>query len=157
MDLTERRREPVGHVQHALEGGEWFASRAVGQHRTTERHEPAAVTPQELPDAAPCQRDRRRDYAKDHRRQRFRRPYHDARLKTGSSITKQSNGFGVKEGHGATAEASRQYRRAARCGHRCTPLGSGQRTVRSHQDVHHSKIVSIVGLTVWPPNVTDAA
>ena len=55
---------------------ERFACRVTGQHRTTQRHEPAAQTPED-PDAA--LRDWLRDYAKDHPRWGFRRAYHDAR------------------------------------------------------------------------------
>jgi putative transposase len=55
---------------------ERFACRVAGQHRTTQRHEPTATTPQD-PDAA--LRDWLRDYAKDHPRRGFRPAYHDAR------------------------------------------------------------------------------
>jgi transposase InsO family protein len=55
---------------------ERFACRVTGQHRTTQRHEPASATPAD-PDAA--LRAWLRGYAKDHPRRGFRPAYHDAR------------------------------------------------------------------------------
>jgi len=55
---------------------ERFACGVTGQHRATQRHEPAAATPAD-PDAA--LRDWLRAYAKDHPRRGFRPAYHDAR------------------------------------------------------------------------------
>ena len=55
---------------------ERFACRVTGQHRTTQRHEPAAATPAD-PDAG--LRTWLRQYAKDHPRRGFRPAYHDAR------------------------------------------------------------------------------
>ena len=54
---------------------ERFACRVTGQHRTTQRHQPVATTPDD-PDAA--LRQWLRDYAKAHPRWGFRRAYHDA-------------------------------------------------------------------------------
>jgi putative transposase len=55
---------------------ERFACRVTGQHRATQRHQPAATTPAD-PDAA--LRAWLRDYARDHPRRGFRPAYHDAR------------------------------------------------------------------------------
>ncbi|ARG64350.1 transposase, partial [Mycobacterium kansasii] len=55
---------------------ERFACRVTGQHRATQRHEPAAETAQD-PDAG--LRAWLRRYAKDHPRRGFRPAYHDAR------------------------------------------------------------------------------
>ena len=55
---------------------ERFACRVTGQHRATQRHEPAADTPDD-PDAA--LRAWLRTYAKNHPRRGFRPAYHDAR------------------------------------------------------------------------------
>ena len=55
---------------------ERFACRVTGQHRATQRHEPAADTPDD-PDAA--LRAWLRAYAKNHPRRGFRPAYHDAR------------------------------------------------------------------------------
>jgi putative transposase len=55
---------------------ERFACRVTGQHRTTQRHQPADSTPAD-PDAA--LRQWLRDYAKAHPRWGHRRAYHDAR------------------------------------------------------------------------------
>jgi putative transposase len=55
---------------------ERFACRVAGQHRATQRHEPAAGTPDD-PDAA--LRDWVRTYAKNRPRRGFRPAYHDAR------------------------------------------------------------------------------
>jgi putative transposase len=55
---------------------ERFACRVTGQHRATQRHQPAATTPAD-PDAA--LRAWLRAYAKDHPRRGFRPAYHDAR------------------------------------------------------------------------------
>jgi putative transposase len=55
---------------------ERFACRVTGQHRATQRHQPAAATPAD-PDAA--LRAWLRDYARDHPRRGFRPAYHDAR------------------------------------------------------------------------------
>ena len=55
---------------------ERFACRVTGQHRATQRHEPAATTPGD-PDAA--LRAWLRAYAKEHPRRGFRPAYHDAR------------------------------------------------------------------------------
>jgi putative transposase len=55
---------------------ERFACRVTGQHRTTQRHHPAATTPDD-PDAG--LRQWLRDYAKAHPRWGHRRAYHDAR------------------------------------------------------------------------------
>ena len=55
---------------------ERFACRVTGQHRATQRHEPAAKTPED-PDAA--LRAWLRQYAKNHPRRGFRPAYHDAR------------------------------------------------------------------------------
>lgn len=53
-----------------------FACRVIGQHRCTQRHEPAAGTPTD-PDAA--LRSWLRDWACKHPRRGFRNAYHDAR------------------------------------------------------------------------------
>jgi putative transposase len=55
---------------------ERFACRVTGQHRATQRHQPAATTPAD-PDAA--LRTWLRAYARDHPRRGFRPAYHDAR------------------------------------------------------------------------------
>jgi putative transposase len=55
---------------------ERFACRVTGQHRATQRHEPASDTAQD-PDAP--LRAWLRQYAKDHPRRGFRPAYHDAR------------------------------------------------------------------------------
>jgi transposase InsO family protein len=55
---------------------ERFACRVTGQHRATQRHEPAAATPED-PDGG--LRWSLREYAKDHPRRGFRSAYHDAR------------------------------------------------------------------------------
>ena len=55
---------------------ERFACRVIGQYRATQRHEPAAETPED-PDAA--LRAWLRQYAKNHPRRGFRPAYHDAR------------------------------------------------------------------------------
>jgi putative transposase len=55
---------------------ERFACRVTGQHRATQRHEPASTTAED-PDAA--LRAWLRTYAKDHPRRGFRPAYHDAR------------------------------------------------------------------------------
>jgi Integrase core domain/HTH-like domain len=59
-----------------LGASEQFACRVAGQHRATQRHEPASTTPDD-PDAA--LRAWLRQYAKDHPRRGFRPAYHDAR------------------------------------------------------------------------------
>ena len=69
----------------------------TGQHRTTQRHEPAATTPQD-PDAA--LRAWLRDYAKDHPRLDFGPLITTLVLRAGSSITRRFNGFGVKKDYG---------------------------------------------------------
>jgi putative transposase len=55
---------------------ERFACRVTGQHRATQRHQPAGATPAD-PDAA--LRGWLREYAKQHPRWGHRRAYHDAR------------------------------------------------------------------------------
>jgi putative transposase len=60
----------------AMNVSERFACRVTGQHRTTQRHQPAASTPAD-PDAG--LRSWLRDYAKTHPRWGHRRAYHDAR------------------------------------------------------------------------------
>jgi putative transposase len=55
---------------------ERFACRVTGQHRATQRHESASMTPED-PDAA--LRAWLRTYAEDHPRRGFRPAYHDAR------------------------------------------------------------------------------
>ena len=72
----ERRRAAVHHLQRVLGVSERFACRVTGQHRATQRHQPASTTPAD-PDAA--LRAWLRDYAKDHPRRGFRPAYHDAR------------------------------------------------------------------------------
>jgi putative transposase len=90
----ERRRAAVRHLQRVLGVSERFACRVAGQHRATQRHEPAADTPED-PDAA--LRGWLRQYAKDHPRRGFRPAYHDARGEGGSSITRRFNAFGVRK------------------------------------------------------------
>ncbi|WP_163747923.1 IS3 family transposase [Mycobacterium noviomagense] len=72
----ERRRAAVDHLQHVLGVSERFACRVAGQHRSTQRHEPASTTPAD-PDAA--LRAWVRAWAKEHPRRGFRPAYHDAR------------------------------------------------------------------------------
>lgn len=64
------------HLIDAMGVSERFACRVTGQHRTTQRHQPANSTPVD-PDAA--LRQWLRDYAKAHPRWGHRRAYHDAR------------------------------------------------------------------------------
>src|SRR5215207_9746808 len=71
-----RRRAAVHHLMQAMNVSERFACRVTGQHRTTQRHQPAASTPAD-PDAG--LRSWLRDYAKTHPRWGHRRAYHDAR------------------------------------------------------------------------------
>jgi putative transposase len=66
----------VHHLIDAMGVSERFACRVTGQHRTTQRHQPANSTPVD-PDAA--LRQWLRDYAKAHPRWSHRRAYHDAR------------------------------------------------------------------------------
>jgi transposase InsO family protein len=66
----------VHHLIDAMGVSERFACRVTGQHRTTQRHQPANSTPVD-PDAA--LRQWLRDYAKAHPRWGHRRAYHDAR------------------------------------------------------------------------------
>ena len=64
------------HLVAVMGLSERFACRVTGQHRTTQRHQPASATPAD-PDAA--LRQWLRDYAKAHPRWGHRRAYHDAR------------------------------------------------------------------------------
>ena len=64
------------HLIDVMGVSERFACRVTGQHRTTQRHQPANSTPVD-PDAA--LRQWLRDYAKAHPRWGHRRAYHDAR------------------------------------------------------------------------------
>ena len=64
------------HLITVMGVSERFSCRVTGQHRTTQRHQPAATTPAD-PDAG--LRAWLRDYAKKHPRWGFRRAYHDAR------------------------------------------------------------------------------
>jgi hypothetical protein len=66
----------------------------TGQHRATQRHEPAADTPDD-PDAA--LRDWLHIRPKDHLRHGFWPAYHDARAEGWIVITRRSNGFGVRK------------------------------------------------------------
>lgn len=66
----------VRHLQRVLGVSERFACRVTGQHRATQRHQPASDTPAD-PDAA--LRAWLRVYAKDHPRRGFQPAYHDAR------------------------------------------------------------------------------
>jgi putative transposase len=66
----------VRHLQRVLRVSERFACRVTGQHRATQRHEPASTTPED-PDAA--LRAWLRQYARDHPRRGFRPAYHDIR------------------------------------------------------------------------------
>ena len=64
------------HLVAVMGLSERFACRVTGQHRSTQRHQPANATPAD-PDAA--LRQWLRDYAKAHPRWGHRRAYHDAR------------------------------------------------------------------------------
>jgi transposase InsO family protein len=66
----------VHHLIDLMGVSERFACRVTGQHRTTQRHHPAATTPAD-PDAG--LRQWLRDYAAAHPRWGHRRAYHDAR------------------------------------------------------------------------------
>jgi transposase InsO family protein len=66
----------VHHLIAVMGVSERFACRITGQHRTTQRRQPAAATPAD-PDAG--LRNWLRQYAKDHPRRGFRPAYHDAR------------------------------------------------------------------------------
>jgi putative transposase len=66
----------VHHLIGAMGVSERFACRATGQNRTTQRHMPAAASPED-PDAG--LRIWLRQYARDHPRRGFRPAYHDAR------------------------------------------------------------------------------
>lgn len=72
----ECRRAAVHHLRRVLGVSERFACRVTGQHRATQRHQPASATPDD-PDAALRAWPRR--YAKGHPRRGFRPAYHDAR------------------------------------------------------------------------------
>jgi hypothetical protein len=72
----QTRRAAVHHLQRVLGLSERLACRVAGQHRATQRHEPASTTVDD-PDAA--LRVWLRRYAKDHPRRGFRPAYHDAR------------------------------------------------------------------------------
>jgi putative transposase len=66
----------VHHLVAVMGLSERLACRVTGQHRSTQRHQPANATPAD-PDAA--LRQWLRDYAKAHPRWGHRRAYHDAR------------------------------------------------------------------------------
>lgn len=76
VSCPDRRRAAVRYLQRVLGVSERFACRVTGQHRATQRHEPASTTPADL-DAA--LRSWLRAYAKDHPRRGFRPAHHDAR------------------------------------------------------------------------------
>ena len=71
-----RRRAAVHHLIDVMGVSERFACRVTGQHRTTQRQQPADSTPAD-PDAG--LRQWLRDYARGHPRWGHRRAYHDAR------------------------------------------------------------------------------
>ena len=64
------------HLITVMGVSERFACRVTGQHRATQRHQPAATTPADQDVAL---RQWLRDYAKAHPRWGFRPAFHDAR------------------------------------------------------------------------------
>ena len=66
----------MAHLIRAMGVSERFACRVTGQHRSTQRHLPAATAPA---DSDAALRAWLRDWAKHHPRRGFRNAYHDAR------------------------------------------------------------------------------